>query len=178
MERTRFLDGKLKGAYDEDELMNTLYTEMFIVAYSKMNNKADALDVVQESWVKILNNIDTLRDEDKLVQWAKRIASNTANNALRRKKLNHEVYEERLLQLQKTEDPLESRLLRGEIREGMNLLDADTRRMFVYKYYYGWKDRQIAEEMGYPLGTVKARLHRGKERLRSLLSDMLEQDGF
>ena len=41
MERTRFLDGKLKGAYDEDELMNTLYTEMFIVAYSKMNNKAD-----------------------------------------------------------------------------------------------------------------------------------------
>lgn len=172
----RFLDDKLKGEYDEEQLLNTLYSEMFIVAYSKMNNKSDALDVVQESWVKILKKIDTLRDEDKLVQWAKRIVINTANNALRRKMLKQEVYEEKLLQLQKVEDSMENRLLSGEIRDRINLLDAETRLMFVYKYYYGWKDRQIAEKMGYPLGTVKARLHRGKERLRNLLlSDELDE---
>lgn len=177
MEWSRFLDDKHKGKLDEDKLLNTLYAEMFTVAYAKMKNKADALDVVQESWVKILKKIDTLRDEEKLVQWAKRIASNTANNVLRRKIVQHEMVEERLVSAEKTDESVEYRYLRGEIQKSISMLDAQTRSMLVYKYYYGWKDRQIAEKMGIPLGTVKARLHRGRLKLRIWLADMVDEEG-
>lgn len=169
---SRFVNEELKTEYEQDELMNELYKQMFIVAYSKMKNKSDALDIVQESWVKILRKIDTLKDREKLFQWAKAIVSNTAINYLKKKSMNHEIFvcNERLEQAYSVnDDTIENRVILNEIYESMKKLDIDTRKMFIYKFSYGWKDQQIADEMKLPVGTIKARLHRGKEQLRSIL---------
>lgn len=169
---SRFVNEELKTEYEQDELTNELYKQMFIVAYSKVKNKSDALDIVQESWVKILKKIDTLKDRDKLFQWAKAIVSNTAINSLKKKNINHEVFvcNERLEETYGLDDEkIEDRIALNEIYEGMKKLDTETRKIFIYKFTHGWKDQQIADELQLPVGTVKARLHRGKERLRSIL---------
>ncbi len=174
MKWTRFLDLERINRADEEELLNELYRQMFIVAYSKLNNKSDALDIVQESWLKILQKIDSLKDREKLFQWAKVIVSNTAANYMKKR---HSI-EFIPYQLEFAEPvwpgadlEIEERFLRRALVEGISQLDDETGQMIICKYYYGWKDKDIAEVMDFPVGTVKARIHRAKDRLRVFLSE-------
>lgn len=169
MMRSQFGGLMVNGEALGDDLMDLLYAQMFMVAYAKMRNKSDALDVVQESWIKIISKIDTLREADKLVQWSKVIAANTANNLLRKRYLHQEMLVEGMEVASGDHTFLDEWLLAEDIRYSLQALDGDTRQMFEYKYFAGWKDKQIAEKMGYPIGTVKARIHRGKDRLRTVL---------
>jgi RNA polymerase sigma-70 factor (ECF subfamily) len=176
---SRFVEEKLnKDSHEKYELLNELYKQMFIVAYAKMKNKTDALDVVQESWVKILNKIDTLKDKDKLMQWAKTIVSNTAVNALKKKSSLQEVliHEDELEYTCEIQEEVNERIMVQEIYKGIKELDPEIRKIFICKFSHGWKDQQIADELKLPLGTVKAKLHRGKERLRSILMKIHNQE--
>lgn len=156
---------------DQDALLMDVYKQMFIVTYAILRNKSEAMDAVQESWVKILRKLDTLRDRDKLIQWAKVIATNTAYNMIKRKvavKLCSS--DDDSVSLIETEG-VEERVFRNIIFEAIGKLDDKTRQILTYKFYYDLKDKEIAERMELPLGTVKARIHRGKEQLRAMLND-------
>jgi RNA polymerase sigma-70 factor (ECF subfamily) len=157
---------------NQDKLLNELYAQMIVVAYSKVRNKSDALDIVQDSWLKILQKSDTLRDPQKLMQWARAIVSNTALNVLRQKskRQTHPIHVEDLPQQGATiETQIEERILQEAVYQSINQLDDETRTMLIRKFYYGWRNKRIAQSMGLPLGTVKARIHRAQIRLRILL---------
>ncbi|WP_158289297.1 RNA polymerase sigma factor [Paenibacillus flagellatus] len=154
---------------EQEALLLDVYKQMFIVTYSIMRNKSEAMDAVQESWVKILRKLDTLRERDKLIQWAKVIATNTAYNMLKRK-VAVSLSEENGLSLVSSEG-VEERVIRNIIFEEIGKLDDKTRHILTYKFVYDMKDKEIADKMELPLGTVKARIHRGKEQLRAMLTD-------
>jgi RNA polymerase sigma-70 factor (ECF subfamily) len=168
---TGLLQSNSDRTEEQDALLMDVYKQMFIVAYSIIRNKTEAMDAVQESWVKILRKLDTLRDRDKLIQWAKVIATNTAYNMIKRKvAVSLGDPEESGVPLISTEG-VEERVMRNIIFEEIKKLDDKTRQILTYKYYYDLKDKEIAERMDLPLGTVKARIHRGKEQLRAMLND-------
>lgn len=156
---------------DQEKLMSEMYHQMFAVAYSKMNNTADALDIVQESWLKILQKIGSLKDRNKLLQWAKVIVSNTACTALH-KRYHHMLAvinnngEVPLQNEQSVASEVETNFLKNAVIASLFRLDEQTRKMLIYKYYYGLRDQDISNVLGLPLGTVKARMHRAKCRLR------------
>lgn len=154
----------LKSPTSEDELRE-LYNQMIRVAYSKVYNKADAQDVVQEAWVRILTKHHTLREQSKLKSWAKSITANVALNlnkeSTRRLKNSTCEPEEAVF---KTEADL---ML--EISELLGKLDARSRTMLLFKFYYGFKDQEIADAMKVPVGTIKARIHRTKIQLKRWL---------
>ncbi|MDF2721328.1 MAG: DNA-directed polymerase sigma-70 factor [Paenibacillus sp.] len=164
---------------EQDALLMDVYKQMFIVAYSIVRDKMEAMDVVQESWVKILCKLDTLRDRDKLVQWAKAIVTNTALTMLKRKAvILLEDREDKGLSLVSAEQ-VEERVIRSLILEEIHKLDEKTRQILMYKYYDDMKDKEIADLMELPLGTVKARIHRGKEQLRVILTDpQMKRDSY
>lgn len=159
------------------EVLIEVYREMLVVAYAKMKNKADALDIVQESWLKILIKWDTLKDPEKLLQWAKAIVLNTANTVIRRKITYEEILREHVVSIYNgiQSRPVDQELERNELLGIIAKLENDTRRMFLLKYYYDWKDQEIAEALGFPVGTIKARIHRGKKQLRVWLADPEDQ---
>lgn len=153
-----------------DSLIHELYREMLIVAYAKMNNKADALDVVQEAWLKILTKIDTLKDKEKLFQWAKAIVANTAINMLKRRySVQLSFIELDQCTSEANEPSVDDRLVWSIVHESMTKLDEETRQILIYKLIYSWKDQEIADKLGLPLGTIKAKIHRGRKRLREIL---------
>ncbi|MFK7693591.1 RNA polymerase sigma factor [Paenibacillus sp. HJGM_3] len=174
--RTVEMDGV--NTEEEELLLQELYKQMFIVAYSIMRDRSLAMDVVQESWLKILMKLSTLKDPDKIIQWAKVIASNTALNMLKRssRQTTH-VSEESARYQPESKSDVEEQVVQKMICETIEQLDDTTRRIFVYKYFEDLKDQDIADKMEMPVGTVKARLHRGKEQLRSLLSDPFPNPG-
>jgi len=167
---------------DVDGLFAELYRQMYRVAYAMVRNDADAMDIVQESWLKILQKTDSLRDERKLIQWAKAIATNTGINLMKQKYRRNATSLEHINAgewVRSNEDLEELLLIRTMIVEGMDLLPEDLHKVLIYKFFHGMKDRDIAERLGLPVGTVKAKIHRAKERLRDHLSALSpEADRF
>jgi RNA polymerase sigma-70 factor, ECF subfamily len=150
--------------HTEEELLVELYRQMLRVVRYKLHNKNDAGDVVQEAWVRILEKHSSLRELDKLIPWAKTIASNLASNANRAKRLEA-VYDGYVRYLSSQGSIPEPELL-TELSDLLGRLDPQTRTLLLYKFYYGFKDDEIAAAMDVPVGTVKARIHRSKARLK------------
>jgi RNA polymerase sigma-70 factor (ECF subfamily) len=153
----------------EDEVLNELYSQMLKVVRHKLWHKNDAGDVVQEAWVRILEKKSTLREKEKLVPWAKAIASNLASNANRAR--HHEkIYDQLDDEIACATSVFEPESMM-ELSDLLGQLDPVTRTLLLYKFYYGLKDAEIATALQLPVGTVKARIHRGKARLKTQVKE-------
>jgi RNA polymerase sigma-70 factor (ECF subfamily) len=148
----------------EEEMLAELYRQMLRVVRHKLYNKHDAGDVVQEAWVRILERRSTLRETDKLIPWAKTIAANLASNANRARRL--ETLYDGYVRYLSNPDPVSRPEMMTELSDLLGRLDPATRTLLLYKFYYGFKDDEIAAALDVPVGTVKARIHRGKARLK------------
>ncbi|UVI31788.1 RNA polymerase sigma factor [Paenibacillus spongiae] len=167
------MDRKAIGYEQYEAQIRDLYNQMIRVAYAKVNNKSDAQDAVQEAWVRILSKQDTLREQSKLNSWAKAITTNVAININRQTKRSQPS--DRLADEQQDPDcdtSSEAELMM-ELSELLGLLDPKARTLLLYKFYYGFKDQEIADAMKVPVGTVKARIHRTKLLLRRLMDEQL-----
>lgn len=60
---------------------------------------------------------------------------------------------------------------REEVRQALAQLSAEQRRVIALRYGADLTEVDIAQVLGWPLGTVKSRLNRARERLRELLND-------
>jgi RNA polymerase sigma factor (sigma-70 family) len=60
---------------------------------------------------------------------------------------------------------------REEVRQALAQLSSDQRRVIALRYGADLTEADIAQVLGWPLGTVKSRLNRARERLRVLLND-------
>ena len=152
-----------KDWIEQEAALRELYSHMIRVAYSNVRNKSDAHDVVQEAWVRMLSHQDSLREGCKLTAWAKTITRNIAVN------VNKVAGRTQPCEIRETGERYacssEAELLL-EISELLGGLDPTTRTLILYKFYYGFKDREIADALNMPVGTVKAKIHRTRERLR------------
>jgi RNA polymerase sigma-70 factor, ECF subfamily len=63
---------------------------------------------------------------------------------------------------------------REEIRQALARLSADQRHVVALRYGADLTEVDIAQVLGWPIGTVKSRLNRARERLRVLLNDTKE----
>jgi RNA polymerase sigma-70 factor (ECF subfamily) len=68
-------------------------------------------------------------------------------------------------------DPQEQVAQREEVRQALAQLDADQRRVIALRYGADLTEVDIAQVLGWPVGTVKSRLNRARARLRALLND-------
>jgi len=151
-----------------EDRLRELYNEMIRVAYAKVVNKSDAQDAVQEAWVNILTKQNTLREKSKLHSWAKTITANAAININRQSRRAQSYGWTDSDNEQSQGGHQDEAGLQLEIAELLALLDPRSRTMLLYKFYYGFKDQEIADAMKVPVGTVKARIHRSKLQLKKL----------
>jgi RNA polymerase sigma-70 factor (ECF subfamily) len=105
-----------------------------------------------------------LRESDKLIPWARAIASNLASNANRAKK--READYDAYVRYFTGKGPIAEPELMTELSDLLGRLDPQTRTLLLYKFYYGFRDDEIAAALEVPVGTVKARIHRSKARLK------------
>ena len=60
---------------------------------------------------------------------------------------------------------------REEVQQALAQLSAEQRRVIALRYGADLTEVDIAQVLGWPVGTVKSRLNRARERLRALLND-------
>jgi RNA polymerase sigma factor (sigma-70 family) len=144
---------------------------------------ADAEDIVQEAFLGAFLNLHKLRDHDRFRAWLMGIVANLGRSRLR---MMPEGYVQdwvggRLLPeftLEQAEPSAEliyqTRELHRLILGAINVLPTEQRDAVRLHYYDGLRLSEIAILLGSPLGTIKARLHHARRRLKdSLLSQLM-----
>ena len=69
-----------------EKIYNEAYRAVYWTAMSLLKNEADAEDIVQDTFVTLIESYDTLNDKDKVIPWLKKIAANKCLNRLTRLK--------------------------------------------------------------------------------------------
>ena len=143
------------------ELVEEHQADLYRLAYSYMKNRDDALDVVQESILKGLSKLPTLRNEQSMRVWMTRIVVNESISRLRRRRPDFSY--------QEWDGPAEPEQNRDELvdlRRSLGLLDPKLRTVVVLRFFEDMKLEDITHVVRAPLSTVKSRLYRALAQLR------------
>jgi RNA polymerase sigma-70 factor (ECF subfamily) len=147
-----------------------------------------AEDLAQETFIKVLNNIDRYRPEFKFSSWLFKIANNITIDHLRRRQLDtisiegapDAVTGERMRATAVTvasggESPLEeleSKEIGASIEQAIAKLRPEYRACIILRHVEDYSYDEIAEIVKLPLGTVKTYIHRARQELREHLEDL------
>ncbi|MBN1974161.1 MAG: sigma-70 family RNA polymerase sigma factor [Sedimentisphaerales bacterium] len=147
----------------------------------------DAAELTQETFVKVIENIDKFQGKSRFYTWAFRIAVNVTLNYCQKNakldisSLDAEIQQEesRTTQVMKeflkddnSPDPVEvaqNKELCDLTIKALMQLDEPQKAIVVLRDIEGMNYAQIAEVLGIELGTVRSRLSRARGRLREIL---------
>ncbi|MGG5252370.1 RNA polymerase sigma factor [Neobacillus sp. SM06] len=158
-----------------NQLFSQYYRRVFSVAFSVAKDRFLAEDIVQETFLKAYQKLDTLKDVCKIGAWLSAIAVRTAIDVLRAEKrksglagdssLMQKVYEQTATRMN-TEEQAAVRLLQEELFQSINLLSADYRNVLLLNIHNGLNEKEIAELLHLKPATVKTRLYRARQQLK------------
>ena len=144
------------------EMKQTLYH----VSYGILRGEADREDAVQECICKAWQKRDTLKDEGAFRSWVIRILVNECYDICRRSG--------RIILLDEIPDCPAPETDNRELREAILALDMIYRLPITLFYIDGFSVRELSQILQIPEGTVKSRLHAGRNTLRNLLSEEVQ----
>ena len=164
------------------EIYDQYYSRVrkFILALAKDEWVAD--DLIQDTFLKVQQNIESLRDPSRLSSWIFRIAHNLCQDHFRRLKKSRE--EERIDQeemgdfkealIQKGPDiqkELEQRQMGECVQNQINLLPESLRTVLVLFDIMEFSHQESADILGITVKNVRVRLHRARKRLKTILEE-------
>ena len=170
------------------ELVRRYERPVFSLLFRMVRNRELAEDLAQETFIKVLNALDSYRPEYKFSSWVFKIANNAAIDHLRRRELDTlslegsphadtpQMVEATALQIgEKAETALEAvvhKELGGEIERAIAKLRPEYRTCILLRHVEGCAYEEIAEILSLPLGTVKTYIHRARNELRIALAHL------
>lgn len=166
------------------ELVQGQQSYVYSIALNVMRSPADAADMTQEAFIRLLRSLPSYRGETKFTTWLYRLVTNICLDGLRRRgrpvasldgvggddeslpPAAHLADADRWSQ---PADTLELRESFLEVRQALERLPEAQRLALTLFYFDELRYEEIADVMGLPLNTVKSHIRRGKERLAALL---------
>jgi RNA polymerase sigma factor (sigma-70 family) len=161
-------------------LMERHHRRVYGIALGYLRNPDDALDVVQETFVRAFQHAARWDVETPVLPWLTRIAVNQAIDRYRRTRrrrqseepLEETDHQQRLASgVPSPEQAAAGRELGARIKEALAALPERQRAVFVLRHYQDQSLQEIGEVLGINLGTVKSSLHRAVQRLRVTLAE-------
>ena len=157
------------------DLVETYQGQVYSLALSFMRDPADAADMTQETFVRLLRSLGSYRGDTATFRtWLYRLAVNICLDGLRRRGKQPLTLSQHpdLVSADEWEQPTwraEWRESAAEVRAALAALPARQRVALTLHYFQESSYEQIADAMGVPLNTVKSHILRGKARLARLL---------
>lgn len=142
---------------------------MIVAAFRFTGNRFDAEDLAQETLFKAYKNIDKLTDYTNPKGWVFTIMKNTFYNNVRYNKHRElPLLDESATDRVKDEshENATSGELSDEMQSSLNTLPEDMRLILIAREVQGFDYNEISQSLGVPLGTVKSRLKRAREKLK------------
>lgn len=160
------------------EALVTQYEKLvYSVTYRMTGNREDALDLSQETFVKVWKSLKFFKFESAFSTWIYRVAGNVCLDFLRRQKRTQSLtVSDEEVQLDLPDEDLDparmvmERAGQEDIAEALASLEPEYRAALTLRAVAGLSYQEIADTLGVQPGTVKSRISRGRERLRKKLA--------
>ncbi|MET3574428.1 RNA polymerase sigma factor SigW [Bhargavaea ullalensis] len=175
----------LKGDQSAFEEIVSLYqNRLYQVCYRMLGNRHEAEDITQEAFIRAYINLHTFDQKRKFSTWLYRIATNLCIDRIRKKKpdafldapvpgtegLDH--YSSIAHDSPLPEEEVERMELQDRVQYEIGRLPDKYRSAIVLRYIEELPLQEISEILELPLGTVKTRIHRGREALRKQMKTL------
>jgi len=182
----QLVDMSLKGKEDAmEEIVNRYQKMVFSIAYKFVNDYDNAKECVQEIFINVFNNLKSFKKKSSFKTWLYRVSINTSitfyKKALKRKKIisiadvydksdsgsdiEFEPSDNKSIPYKELAEQERLSLLREKIDEVKEIY----RIPLILRDIEGFSYEEIANFLNVDLGTVKSRISRGREILRSKL---------
>ncbi len=150
-------------------LYNQYAKAMYNLAYRMLNNREDAEDILQDTFVDCFRNIKSFRFESTFGAWLKKILINKCINQIKKKKIDltlcdklpSDIYEEDAEVIYDT----------GLIFKGIEKLPDGYRIILTLYLLEGYDHSEISQILGISESTSKSQYSRAKEKLRTILTE-------
>ena len=168
-----------QAAYQE--LLQRHQKAIFAVVNKLVRNREEARDLVQETFMKAFGSLATYREEYQFSTWLHRIASNCAIDFIRKKKIEALSLDQPIqtkdsqvtLEVPDWSANPETEWVEKQrsliIQEAIDSLPQGYKEVILYRHKEEKSYQEIAVILGIPVGTVKARIFRGRELLKKKL---------
>jgi RNA polymerase sigma-70 factor, ECF subfamily len=170
------------------ELLSRYERPVFSLVFRMVRDRETAEDLSQETFIKVLNNLDRYSPEFKFSSWLFKIANNLTIDHLRRRRVDTISIEgapdavtaesakaTSIAVVSASESPLEeleSRELGTAIERAIGKLRPEYRACIMLRHVEDKSYEEIAEIVKLPLGTVKTYIHRARHELRAALGEV------
>lgn len=139
--------------------MDTVYR----TAYHCLASRAEAEDVTQEVFLKLLGERKTFESDEHVRNWLVRVTVNTCRNVIRSRWWNH-------VSIEGYPEPAASERS-GGVLESVLALPAKYRVPIYLFYYEGYSTQEVAAILKIPKNTVCTRLKRAREMLKIMIEE-------
>lgn len=163
-------------------LMSRYWDSIYYMLLKMAGNASDAEDLTIEAFGKAFRNLDSFTPDFAFSTWLFRIATNNCIDFIRIKRISPTPYdqiqddlESMTVNIQSDLPDPEEELISNQklavLRDVVNQLKPNYKRLIQLRYYEEHSYEEISAELDLPLGTVKAQLYRAK----SLLYDIYKK---
>lgn len=171
-----------QAAYEE--VVQIFQNRIYQHCFRMIGNIHEAEDLAQEVFIRAYVNIHSFDNNRNFSTWIYRIATNLTIDRLRKRKPDYyldaeikgteglNMYSQLAASEGIPEDEVESLELQSYIHREISSLPPIYRSIIILRYLEEFTLKQISEILDIPLGTVKTRIHRGREALRKRLRHM------
>jgi RNA polymerase sigma-70 factor (ECF subfamily) len=168
----------LKAIFDK------YHKKVYRIAYGVVRQREEALDVVQEVFIKLFRSVKNFKGRSHFYTYLYRMVMNTAIDHKRKaaKQFMSSLDEEGGFEpSDEAERGPERILLQKELEErvklAMDKLPDEQKAALIFRDVEGLSYQEMAEAMGCSIGTVMSRLHYGRKRMQESLKDYVKLHG-
>ncbi len=160
-----------------DLLFDRYRQSLYGATLQRCGNPQQAREVLEEAFVRIYFNLHRYDPAYPFGPWAHKIAQNLFIDQARRKRTSPWVEMDERSEQNTPSEALnpEERIISVQSSTQLNALLKEMpphyRTMIELRFWHEYSYEEIAEKLGVPLGTVKTRIHRAREKFCELITD-------
>jgi len=163
---------------DIKSLFDTLYDRLVYFSYQIIRNQEQAEDIVQEAFVKLWGNKETLvNSEQSLKSYLYNTVKNLSLNVIRHSKVVDRYMQLNLRGDEPMDAPIVEAIMSAEVLSQIHKAVADLPQQYktisLLSFFEGKKNQEIADELGISVNTIKKQKQKAIQMLRLKLTSLL-----
>lgn len=172
---TKIINGNTKAF---EVLVNQYKNMVYSIALKMMQNKEEAEEVAQDSFIKVFKSISKFKGDAKFSTWLYRITYNTCLDRIKKnKKFENNYPIDSVVNIQIDDDNAFDQLVQEDqqklINKRMSLLKKEEQLILTLYYYEELSLQEISEVLNKNYNQVRVNLHRSRKKLATLLNKSL-----
>ena len=167
-------------------LVERYQNKAYAISVKIVQNHDDALDCVQDSFIKAFRSLSSFNFQSSFNTWLYRIVTNTSLDLLRKNKkyqsnipiekpLSGDDDDDYFIQIEDRKADVENIAVSNQtviaVREAIDKLSEDLKKVIILFDIEQFSLIEVSKILNIPVGTVKSRLFRAREKLAILLKD-------